>query len=585
MRSTTHTGLLNYAQRLARLRYMAVGLAMVLLIPLMTLAYFGYQQMLNNQLAEYQREANTLMLSIDRNLFKRRLLTNAFGADEFEFYKQVYNPLTRQSEKVPSPLSQFNYTHPKLTQQVKGLVGFFQYNYNGVFNSPIWPFPLTGDGQTTNVEQQMDEELIKRKHIAEQVHSILTRSETIQRLLAQKLVDGETLFNLSFDVPEYFIFYRVIPVNNQSAMQGYIVSRKPYLSKLFTDMLDQRHFNTPVLASLKQKESAGIEYFFYQEGPDAQVDISHPAEPDSYFQQQTILATPMRWPFEEYSVTLSTHKLPFTQTMLYSGVFITILITATLLACYGFYRLGVKQLSLAEQRLNFVSSVSHELKTPLTSIRMYSEMLKSGTILSDDHKSDYYEFIYTESERLKRLINNILQLSKLNHQQQVVQAEYIELDAIKDMIRSKISTQLEKAEFQLNIRTELKTSEATQLFVDKDALSQVFINITDNTIKFFDQQIEDQRRQKLDVTFRPDPNHKQMIQIEIRDYGVGITAEQETKIFNLFYRGESELTRTTKGTGIGLALVRELMHAQQGEASVKRKDPGLAIVLSFKAKY
>ena len=76
-----------------------------------------------------------------------------------------------------------------------------------------------------------------------------------------------------------------------------------------------------------------------------------------------------------------------------------------------------------------------------------------------------------------------------------------------------------------------------------------------------------------------------MIQLEIRDYGEGITLEQEGKIFELFYRGGNELTRTTQGTGIGLALVNELVLAQQGEIKVERREPGLAMLLSFHAKY
>ena len=75
-----------------------------------------------------------------------------------------------------------------------------------------------------------------------------------------------------------------------------------------------------------------------------------------------------------------------TSAMIYSSIFIIILILDILSACYGFYRLGIKQLALGEQRLNFVSSVSHELKTPLTSIRMYSQMLKEGTVISEEHQ-------------------------------------------------------------------------------------------------------------------------------------------------------------------------------------------------------
>jgi len=243
-------------------------------------------------------------------------------------------------------------------------------------------------------------------------------------------------------------------------------------------------------------------------------------------------------------------------------------------------------LALAEQRLNFVSSVSHELKTPLTSIQMYSQMLKEGTVISETHQKKYFEFIYGESERLTRLINNILQLSTLSHQQQNVQPEYTQLTILQDIIRSKISSLIDKNNFQQNIIVEITNAEGLKVLVEQDAFAQVIINITDNAVKFFDQQkINDTSRQKIDFIFRQHPKNKHMMQMEIRDYGEGITQEQENKIFELFYRGGNELTRTTQGTGIGLALVNELVLAQQGEIKVERRTPGLAMLLSFHIKY
>lgn len=123
------------------------------------------------------------------------------------------------------------------------------------------------------------------------------------------------------------------------------------------------------------------------------------------------------------------------------------------------------------------------------------------------------------------------------------------------------------------------------LLILQDAFAQVVINITDNAIKFYDQEkISDSTRQKIDFIFRQHPKNKHLIQLEIRDYGKGIYQAQESKIFELFYRGGNELTRTTQGTGIGLALVRDLVSAQQGQIKVERKTPSLAMLLSFRCK-
>ena len=603
--------MLNYAQRLRQLRYLAIGFLLFLLIPIGTLLYFGFQQIENNLLSEYQRESSNLVQKINRNLYKTLTFTNTLSVNEFDYYQQVYNPVKKQNQQVLSPLSSLNLLQLNAEQQIKGLVGFFQYDSQGRFNSPVWPYSLpktknglsehglsdnrpSGDDADKASQQASDpklnpelsSELVLRKKAASKVYQILSQSKAIQKMIQDGYDKKHYFFNIIFDIPDYFIFYRIASVEEQNQLQGYLVKRKPYLRQQVTDILEWRSFNSPVLVKLKDvKYSGQTELFFYENLSDGKTKVSHPLQLDSRFEQQAIYNTKLQWPYGGYAVSLSTSSLPMTPAMLYSGVFIIILIAAILFACYGFYRLGVKQLALGEQRLNFVSSVSHELKTPLTSIRMYSQMLKEGTVISETYQKDYYQFIYGESERLTRLINNILQLSKLNNQQQNVQPEYTSLTILVDIIRSKTSSIIDKNNFQQNIIVEITNAELMLVFVEQDAFSQVIINITDNAVKFFDKEkINDPNRQKIDFIFRQHPKHKHLIQLEIRDYGEGITLEQESKIFELFYRGCNELTRTTQGTGIGLTLVNELVTAQQGEIKVERKDPGLAMLLSFQCK-
>ncbi len=587
--------LLNYSQRSRRLRYLAIGFLLFLLIPLGTLLYFGFQQIENNLLTEYQRESSNLVQKINRNLYKTLTFTNTLSVNEFDYYQQVYNPVTKQNQQVLSPLSSLNLLELNAEQQIKGLVGFFQYDSQGRFNSPIWPYSisdnsLSGD-DADKVNQQesgpkLNSELVMRKKAAFKVYQILSQSKVIQQMIERGYDKNNHYFSIIFDIPDYFIFYRIASVAEQNQLQGYLVKRKPYLRQQITDILEWRSFNSSVLVKLKDvKYSDQTELFFYENLSDGQAKVSQPLQLDSRFEQQAIYSTKLQWPYRGYAVFLSTSSLQMTPAMVYSGIFIIMLIIAILSACYGFYRLGIKQLVLAEQRLNFVSSVSHELKTPLTSIRMYSQMLKEGTVISEAYKKDYYQFIYGESERLTRLINNILQLSKLSNQQQNVRPEYTLLMILQDIIRSKTSSIIDKNRFQQNIILEITNAEDMLVLVEQDAFSQMIINITDNAVKFFDQEkINDPSRQKIDFIFRQNPKHKHQVQLEIRDYGEGITLEQESKIFDLFYRGGDELTRATQGTGIGLALVNELVLAQQGKIKVERKDPGLAMLLSFHCK-
>jgi signal transduction histidine kinase len=576
--------LLNYDQSLRRLRYLALGFLLFLLVPIGALLYLGFGQIEKNLLNDYQREARSLITTTNRVAFKRRMLTNNLPTDAFDYYKQVYNPITKQLQQVLSPLSQLELVQPISWLQTKGLVGYFQYNSQGDFNSPIWPYSISSNEQRHLAE--FDPELAKREKNTFKLYNILSQSKTIQDNIQQGLIVDKELFNMTLDVPDYLIFYRIVSVGEQNRLQGYLVERKPHFSQLFTEILKESQFNSPVLLKLKDVEYfSHTDTFLSKSMPDAQVKVTQPLRINSDFEQQAIYTTRLQWPYDGYSVSLSTSELLMTSAMVYSSIFMIILISIILLACFGVYRLGVKQLALGEQRLNFVSSVSHELKTPLTSICMYTQMLKEGMVISEMHRQDYYAFIYDESERLTRLINNILQLSALSHQQQKLQPEYTQLAILQDIIRSKTSSIIEKNNFQQHIRTEIADVDNMLVLVEPDAFSQVVINITDNAVKFFDkEQSSDVSRQKVDFIFRQHPEHKHTVQLEIRDYGEGITEQQESKIFELFYRGGDELTRTTQGTGIGLALVNELVLAQRGEIKVERRSPGLAMLVSFQAK-
>lgn len=592
---TSNKRLLNHSQRLRRLRHLAVTLLLLLLVPLGAILFFGYQQLENNSLLNYQRTASKLEQIVDGSLTKRRLISNTLPKDAFDYYRQVYNPYTKQSEQAISHLSQLEHEPPR----DKWLVGYFQFCNKGHFNSPVWLDSLhdhEASAMTANnanlfaSDQTLNPELLERKNRATEINQLLLQSESvlqqISTLSQRAFSEQDALFSVFYDVPEHFIFYRVVTVAEQYWLQGYIVKRKAYLNQLVMDVTELLHFDSSILLELKDEKSGGLStYIFYENLPDGEAKVSQLTKADSRFQKQLIYRYNHVPPFHGYSLTLSTNSVPMTAAMVYSSIFIIVLIVAILSACFGFYRLGIRQLALGEQRLNFVSSVSHELKTPLTSIRMYSQMLKEGTVISQEHQKQYFSFIFSESERLTRLINNILQLSELSQQQQNVLPKYTPLTLLVDIIHSKTSSVIEKYGFQSNIVIDIVRVESVLVLVEQDAFAQVVINITDNAIKFFDgEKINDSTRQKIDYIFRVHPNNRDQILLEIRDYGEGITQEQQNKIFELFYRGGNELTRTTQGTGIGLALVNDLVSAQQGEIEVKRKTPGLAMLLSFRCK-
>lgn len=239
---------------------------------------------------------------------------------------------------------------------------------------------------------------------------------------------------------------------------------------------------------------------------------------------------------------------------------------------YGLYRMGLRQMQLAAQQQDFVSAVSHELKTPLTSIRMYGEMLKEGWA-AEGKKQAYYEFIFEESERLTRLISNVLQLSNISREEPQLEMIPIAVGKIVDSIQAKIETQVLRAGFELRFLRDPEC-DATVVSVDRDHITQIIINLVDNAIKF--SRKSGQKRLEIGARLSGDKR----VVFSVRDFGPGVAKDQMRKIFDMFYRSESELTRETVGTGIGLAIVRQLSVAMGASVDVINRNPGAEFQVS-----
>ncbi len=237
------------------------------------------------------------------------------------------------------------------------------------------------------------------------------------------------------------------------------------------------------------------------------------------------------------------------------------------------YRLGAGQIRLAQQQQDFVSAVSHELKTPLTSIRMYGEMLQQGWA-DESKRQTYYAFIHDEAERLSRLISNVLQLASITRNEPQLTLKPVPVPHLMDNVESRIASQVERAGFTLRMRTAATVEEAV-VTVDADCFLQIVINLVDNALKFSrnaDGKYVDIECKTIGGT---------QVQFSVRDYGPGVPRDQMQKIFQLFYRSESELTRETVGTGIGLAIVHQLTLAMRGSVDLVNTEPGAEFRLVF----
>ncbi len=237
------------------------------------------------------------------------------------------------------------------------------------------------------------------------------------------------------------------------------------------------------------------------------------------------------------------------------------------------YRLGLSQINLAQQQQDFVSAVSHELKTPLTSIRMYGEMLKEGWA-DEEKRQSYYNFIHDESERLSRLISNVLQLARITRNEPQFELKPTNVGELMSNTESKISSQIESAGFELRFKRAANADEAT-IRIDEDHFAQIIINLVDNAIKFSINADE----KRIEVSSKCTADNR--ILFSVRDFGPGIPRDQMKNIFQLFYRSESELTRETVGTGIGLAIVHQLTIAMGGSVDMINVEPGAEFRIMF----
>src|SRR4029079_7375389 len=277
-------------------------------------------------------------------------------------------------------------------------------------------------------------------------------------------------------------------------------------------------------------------------------------------------------PFGDLELAFSVNQLPSAP-----GALLLLWISLTLAAvlCGGFYfmyRFAIGQLRLARQQEDFVSAGSHALKTPLTSIRMYGEMLKAGWA-DDAKKQTYYDYIHSESERLSRLIENVLQLARLTRSSQQLDVKRVASAELLDMVRSKCVTQAERAGLALAARHE--DPAGPELAVDADAFAQILINLVDNALKFS----AGAERKEIEIGSRLETDGS--VLFTVRDFGPGIPKGQMKKIFELFYRPPDEITRATAGTGIGLALVLQLTAALGGRVEVRNCEPGAEFRVSF----
>jgi signal transduction histidine kinase len=260
------------------------------------------------------------------------------------------------------------------------------------------------------------------------------------------------------------------------------------------------------------------------------------------FQGTTAEAISRRWVFQSFLIL---------------GVLSVLMIGGLVLT----YRSVNKQVALARLKSDFVSNVSHELRTPLALIRLYAETLELGRITTNEKKHEYYSIIRKESERLTALINNILDFSRIEAGRK--EYDFRETD-IAELVRNTLDSyrfQIEQQGFVLEERIE---PGIPKVRVDREAIARALVNLVNNALKYSDSE------KFLGVKLY---REQSVLKLEVSDRGIGIERNEQARIFEKFYRTCDPLVHNTKGSGLGLSLVRHITHAHGGQVEVE-STPG-----------
>lgn len=260
--------------------------------------------------------------------------------------------------------------------------------------------------------------------------------------------------------------------------------------------------------------------------------------------------------FQGTSVEAISHRF-VQQNFLILGVLSLLMVGGLVLT----YRSVSKEVALARLKSDFVSNVSHELRTPLSLIHLYSETLELGRITTQEKKEEYYRIIRKESERLGRLINNILDFSRIEAGRK--EYDFRETD-IAELVRNTMDVyryQIEKHgfEFELSIDSGIPT-----VRVDREAIARAIVNLVNNALKYSADE-----KFLLVKLYRENG----VVKLEVVDRGIGIPRREQSKIFEKFYRTGDPLVHNTKGSGLGLSLVRHIAQAHGGQVEVE-STPG-----------
>ena len=371
-------------------------------------------------------------------------------------------------------------------------------------------------------------------------------------------VEVAPLQAVAIDDDRVFIFRR-IDINGQIYRQGFVLRLQPFLDHLLAVHYDPQPIARYARLTLN---AAGLDASRQPGGADAGIAAGDWVAGRTFPVPFGFLSAEMR--------VVSLPPSPARQTLTLALAILGVVMVAGLVTIYHSAR---TVLDLSERRSQFVSAVTHELKTPLTNIRMYVEMLEQGIAATPEREQDYLGILASESARLSGLINNVLELSRLEKQTRRFDLKDGDLTDVLADVQSVMAESLAREGFDLT----LHTGRLPVFAYDREVLVQVLINLMENSIKFGRHLPEKHIAIAADTV-------DGWVKLTVSDTGPGIPRRSLKQVFDDFYRVDNDLIRTTGGTGLGLALVKKFIVAMGGRVQAENNDgPGCTITISLPA--
>ena len=606
-------------------RLIFVAIFIVIAIPVIVLLSHSYAQLQASSLFGYKEHAFSVLQNLNKNITSDLAIEDRRSYADYRFIRSV--PVFGGEEITMSELADF-----PLRSHYVGLVGHFQLDPSGNLSTPVLPdgvlesipmvdrdkrlairnkisqilntsgfsaisSPSVMTPTSSSTEKNLDSTRKNDSKLIDQIYkqdldisgsnkkkkTSKSRVEQITKTgdfafgvestkldttgLLVRLINTESTQSMEAEIDffqaivdsNYIIFHRTVRRGADVFIQGFIVDARIYLTNLVKNEIEKYKGVTKgtqqdplVLAFIHKKQT----FVAFGERNNITTEL---------------LSEPLQAPLSDITFKMyTTQKAPGGEFVLFIGL---LMLTVIAIGLISIYHVTQSRMKLAAKRQDFVSAITHELKTPLTAIKMYAELLQNSWVVNEEKKQKYYGQIASEADRLSRLIQNVLNLSKLDGNRWNVQLRMEKPKRVLDDFVSTYSKNVEKQGFELTVSSDTDADNIS-LMIDRDAIMQILMNLVDNSLKF--SKNADYKMINVELRIKETDMY-----LAVRDYGPGIPPSEMKKVFQEFYRVENEMTRQTSGTGIGLSMVKKLCTLCNMSIELENANPGLRTKIHF----